>query len=339
MGLQRRWDLGAVCAGNEDVDGRICLATARGRASNVREKCRTGVNPDEIVAYCTGGRDALEARREAAKAPARSWTWEKAKSEYSAHLSSNNRQATKTDYEKKLRLPELSRFAGRAMPSITANEIAKAYADIHSRSRSTGHAFRRVIKAFWTYLGDATRADETSVTIDLTRLKKVPDPRSEIGDPNTPFDPEEEHGDAPPEIELGRLLAISRCAVQTRQRFDAPCLGVGSQHAGFSIGKAPTTRIMAHSIRRPVCDHASLSRTTPRRGPTGIVYRDMLGVTPVRRSKSSVTSRSNPAPPGSSEDIESPTRFRDRSRIFNWCALNTTPPTDRSIFSAIKGTA
>ena len=79
-GLQRRWDLGAVCAGNEDVDGRICLATARGRASNVREKCRTGVNPDEIVAYYTGGRDALEARREAAKAPARSWTWEKAKS-------------------------------------------------------------------------------------------------------------------------------------------------------------------------------------------------------------------------------------------------------------------
>jgi hypothetical protein len=36
-GLQRRWDLGAVCAGNEDVDGRICLATARGRASHVRE--------------------------------------------------------------------------------------------------------------------------------------------------------------------------------------------------------------------------------------------------------------------------------------------------------------
>ena len=62
-GLQRRWDLGAVCAGNEDVEGRICLATARGRASNVREKCRTGVNPDEIVAYYTGGREALEAAR------------------------------------------------------------------------------------------------------------------------------------------------------------------------------------------------------------------------------------------------------------------------------------
>src|SRR5450759_394710 len=210
-GLQRRWDLGAVCAANEDVDGRICLATARGRASNVREKCRTGVNPDEIVTYYNGGREALVARREAAKAPARSWTWEKAKSEYSIHLSTNNRQATKTDYEKKLRLPELSRFAGRSLPSITANEIAKVYADIHSRSRSTGHAFRRLVKAFWTYLGDATRADETGVTIDLSRLKKIPDPRMEIGDPNTPFDPEEEQGDAPPEIELGRLLAISRC--------------------------------------------------------------------------------------------------------------------------------
>jgi hypothetical protein len=62
----------------------------------------------------------------------------------------------------------------------------------------------------YVYLGDAMRADETGVTIDLSRLKKIPDPRAEIGDPNTPFDPEEEQGDAPPEIELGRLLAISR---------------------------------------------------------------------------------------------------------------------------------
>jgi integrase len=210
-GLQRRWDLGAVCAGNEDVDGRICLATARGRASNVREKCRTGVNPDEIVAYYTGGREAVEARRQAAKPSARSWSWEEAKKRYSVHLASNNRQATKADYEKKLRLPELSRFAGRALCSITANEVAKVYADIHARSRSTGHGFRRVVKAFWTYLGDATRADETGVTIDLDRLNKIPDPRAEIGDPNTLFDPDDEQGDAPPEIELGRLLAISRC--------------------------------------------------------------------------------------------------------------------------------
>lgn len=167
--------------------------------------------PISYPADYKGGREALEAQREAAKAPARPWIWEKAKSEYSAHLANNNRQATKTDYEKKLRLPELSRFVGRSLPSITANEIAKVYADIHSRSRSTGDAFRRVVKAFWSYLGDATRADETGVTIDLSRLKKIPDPRVVIGDPNTPFDPEKEHSDAPPEIELGRLLAISRC--------------------------------------------------------------------------------------------------------------------------------
>jgi hypothetical protein len=49
-----------------------------------------------------------------------------------------------------------------------------------------------VVKAFWTYLGDATRADETGVTIDLSRLKKIPDPPAEIGDPNTPFNPEDE---------------------------------------------------------------------------------------------------------------------------------------------------
>ena len=201
---------------------------------------RAGVNPDEIVAYYTGGREALEARREAAKAPARSWTWEKAKSEYSAHLANNNRQATKTDYEKKLRLPELSRFAGRSVPSITANEIAKVYAGIHSRSRSTGHAFRRVVKAFWSYLGDATRADETGVTIDLSRLKKIPDPRVEIGDPNTPFDPEEEQGDAPPEIELGRLLAISRCpdVLDPRIAYGIQLLLASAQRRRTVIGAA-----------------------------------------------------------------------------------------------------
>jgi len=47
-------------------------------------------------------------------------------------------RATKTDYEKKLGLPELSRFAGRSMPSITANELAKAYADIHARCAQYG---------------------------------------------------------------------------------------------------------------------------------------------------------------------------------------------------------
>src|SRR5450830_1296162 len=38
--LQRRWDIGGVCEGDEDMDGLACLTTARSRAIRVKEMCR-----------------------------------------------------------------------------------------------------------------------------------------------------------------------------------------------------------------------------------------------------------------------------------------------------------
>src|SRR5450759_2015991 len=38
--LQRRWDIGGVCEGDEDIDGLACLTTARSRGMRVKERCR-----------------------------------------------------------------------------------------------------------------------------------------------------------------------------------------------------------------------------------------------------------------------------------------------------------
>jgi hypothetical protein len=64
-----------------------------------------------------------------------------------------------------------------------------------------------------TFLADGERQEHTSVVPNLLLRAKAPDrTRNEIGDPNR-IDEDRERGDAPPEIELGRALAIARAGV------------------------------------------------------------------------------------------------------------------------------
>jgi hypothetical protein len=71
----------------------------------------------------------------------------------------------------------------------------------------------RVLKSMWTFLADGERQEQTSVVPNLLLRAKAPDrTRNEIGDPNR-IDEDRERGDAPPEIELGRALAIARAGV------------------------------------------------------------------------------------------------------------------------------
>ena len=53
--LQRRWDIGGVCEGDEDIDGLACLTTARSRAMRVKEMCRKDLIPDGVVREFTTG--------------------------------------------------------------------------------------------------------------------------------------------------------------------------------------------------------------------------------------------------------------------------------------------
>ena len=110
--------------------------------------------------------------------------------------------------------PHNPRFIGHAVTSITRNQILMAVAAIHGRGAETmAEGVLRVLKSMWTFLADGERQEQTSVAPNLLLRAKVPDrTRNEIGDPKR-IDEEMERGDAPPEIELGRALAIARAGV------------------------------------------------------------------------------------------------------------------------------
>ena len=138
----------------------------------------------------------------------------KAKEEFLAHVFAKKRADTHRDYTGKLRPPELDRFNGLPVASITRNQILMAVAAIHGRGAETmAEGVLRVLKGMWTFLADGERQEHTSVAPNLLLRANAPDrTRNEIGDPNR-IDEDRERGDAPPEIELGRALAIARAGV------------------------------------------------------------------------------------------------------------------------------
>jgi integrase len=220
-GNQKRYDLGPTVEGEEDIDG-LSLLTARARAMRIVEMVRKGQNPDTFLkALAAGVSIESQLKREAAR-PKPSWTWEKAKTEFLAEVKRANREDTHRDYRGKLRPAELTRFDGRQVNTITRNEMAAAIGEVHGRgAEAMSEGMVRVIKRFWNWLAEAGRQDETNVA-DGVMLKLVAPPptRVEIGE--EAFDPEDEDGDAPPEIEIGRALVIAR------QRYfsERVCLGL-----------------------------------------------------------------------------------------------------------------
>jgi hypothetical protein len=60
-----------------------------------------------------------------------------------------NRPATKKDYRSKLAVVELRVFAGRAISTITPEEIAEANAKTCRRAYDMGAGSFRTLKAFW----------------------------------------------------------------------------------------------------------------------------------------------------------------------------------------------
>src|ERR1035437_1063797 len=211
---QRRWDIGGVCEGDEDVDGLACLTTARSRAMRVKEMCRKDLNPDSVVREFTTGISIVRQEALTVKKGPPSWLYEKAKEEFLAHILTKKREDTLRDYKGKLRPPELDRFNGCPVASITRYQILMTVAAIHGRGAETmAEGVLRVLKSMWTFLADGERQEQTSVVPNLLLRAKAPDrTRNEIGDPNR-IDEEAERADAPPEIELGRALTIARAGV------------------------------------------------------------------------------------------------------------------------------
>jgi hypothetical protein len=200
-----------VLEGRHDSDvgsGAITLSTARKWAMQVRDMCREEKDPSRTVAYMKAGLDGVkvhEAHVARAKEPA-SITWDAAKELFLDEVLRTRRKDTQRDYRIKLGAAELTeRFAGRLVSQITDVEAAAAYAKIFGRAEPMGDGCLRVMKRFWNWMGDASRVGVTGVTINLPRTL------SEDGDPNRRFDPKRDlQKKSPPEIELGRALAIAR---------------------------------------------------------------------------------------------------------------------------------
>jgi integrase len=208
-GDQRRYDLGPAVAGDEDIGG-LSLDGARARAMRVIEMARNGHNPKTFLAALATGVSIETQRKIEAERPERSWTWQNAKERFLAEVKRSNRLDTHRDYRGKLQPAELSRFDGRLVSQITRNEMAAAVAAVHARgAEAMSEGMVRVIKRFWSWLAEALRQDETSVA-DGVMIKLAAPPRTRVEIGEGAFDPEDERGDAPPEIEIGRALAIAR---------------------------------------------------------------------------------------------------------------------------------
>jgi hypothetical protein len=131
-GNQRRYDLGPVVEGDEDIDG-LSLQTARARAMRVSEMVRRGQNPDTFLTSIAAGVSIeTQLKREAAR-PKPSWTWEAAKDAFLAEVKRSCREDTHRDYRGKLLPRELARFDGRQVNTITRNEMAAAIGEVHGR--------------------------------------------------------------------------------------------------------------------------------------------------------------------------------------------------------------
>lgn len=208
-GEQKRYDLGPAVAGHEDVGG-LSIDGARARAARVSEMARHDHNPATFLAAVATGVSIETQRKIEAERPKPSWSWERAKSEFLAEVKRSNREDTHRDYRGKLQPAELSRFEGRMVSTITRNEMAAAIAAVHGRgAEAMAEGMVRVVKRFWNWLAEAVRQDETSVQ-DGTMIKLEAPPRTRVELGEEAFDPDDEVGDAPPEIEIGRALAIAR---------------------------------------------------------------------------------------------------------------------------------
>jgi hypothetical protein len=214
-GVQKRYDLGKAAL--EDDAGAICLKTARNRAFKIRAMCDAGISPlKQLEAWAIGITvekvEALDAEK-----PKQSWEWTDAIAKFVAWNIEHRRKDTADDYRQKLAdTPELAKFRGRQVNLITRNELMEAVEKINGRGKwSTACGCRRVLSRFFNWLAEAARQDQTNVSENLMLNTKDPErPKNETGmndhKRTSDYYDEEEHGDAPPPIELGRALAIAR---------------------------------------------------------------------------------------------------------------------------------
>jgi hypothetical protein len=142
FGVQKRWIIGNAETKPED---------ARNRAGEVKAWCRRDQNPEKLVTqYMTGISIAYQVRV-AGERPPPSWDWQKAVDKFMDHILPLRSGITYDDYagtlggknrtkpdERHAMVPELKRFLGREVASISREEIAETIADVCRRKHPIG---------------------------------------------------------------------------------------------------------------------------------------------------------------------------------------------------------
>lgn len=131
------------------------------------------------------------------------WTWEQARTDFIAEAERTLRDETAKDYKNRLKVPELARFEGRGVDTITRKEMARVLKDIHARGvESQSEHVRDVVKSMWTYLALDDISESSGVELPVMVGLRAParTKKSEV-----------RQGDyIPPIEEVGRLMAIAR---------------------------------------------------------------------------------------------------------------------------------
>jgi integrase len=237
-GIQKRYDLGPVVEGDEDLEG-LSLRTARERAMRVVEMARRGQDPATFLRALSGGVSVETQIKIEREKPKPSWRWDAARKAFLAEVERTRRGDTLRDYRGKLMPAELQRFEHRMVNTVTRNEMAEAVKDIHLRgAESMAEGVARVVKRFFSWLSEAAQQDATNVADGaMVKLSAPPRTLDEIGQT---VEVDEEEGDAPPEIEIGRALAIARLGVFPER------IGLGLQ---LLIGTAQRRRTVTGANR------------------------------------------------------------------------------------------
>jgi integrase len=130
------------------------------------------------------------------------WTFEEGRRLYLDDIQRTRRPATHADYRGMLMLPDLDDLEGRALPTITRQELATIIARVHRSGReSTAEHLVRVLRPMWKWLADDARVDKSGV---------APGILDRLAAPERTLDEQGDDAYVPPLEEVGRIIAIAR---------------------------------------------------------------------------------------------------------------------------------
>lgn len=203
------------------------ITKAREIAAEAATAVRSGITPDdEWMRQQRIKRGKLTESFAPEPVQVLTWDWDEAVAKYLVEAQRTKRLKTLNSYRNLLKTPELQRFHGRAVATITLKDMTLAIADVHSRGvESQAEHVASVIRPMWTFLSHLTKQDESGVTDRrlMEYLEAPPRSRSITRRKVTKY--------APPLHEVGRMLAIARSGV-----FEAK-IGAGIELLLFTVAR------------------------------------------------------------------------------------------------------